>query len=93
MRIKNWAISVIFLTTAGMGLAQPALAQNDADSDSYLLEEVMVTATKREQSIYEVPMAVSAFTEDMIFRQGIPASKAPKSVCRKDLVSGVRLLC
>ncbi len=36
-----------------------------------MLEEVIVTATKREQSIYDVPLAVSAFTEDMIFKQGI----------------------
>jgi iron complex outermembrane receptor protein len=47
------------------------LAQAADESESSLLEEVIVTATKREQGIYEVPIAVSAFTEDIIFRQGI----------------------
>ena len=64
-------LAIATMAAVGMGASVPVLAQNDADSSSNLLEEVIVTATKREQSIYEVPMAVSAFTEDMIFRQGI----------------------
>ncbi len=45
----------------------PAHAQDD---DS-VFEEITVTATKRVQNIYDVPMAVTAFTEEMIFKQGI----------------------
>jgi hypothetical protein len=40
------------------------LAQNEAASDESIFEEVIVTATKRAESIYDVPMAVSAFTEE-----------------------------
>jgi iron complex outermembrane receptor protein len=55
-----------------MGPAQVALAQTDeASEEGGLLEEIIITATKREESIYAVPMAVSAFTEDTIFKQGI----------------------
>jgi len=39
-------------------------------SDS-LVEEITVTAAKREQSIYEVPIAVSAFEGDKLVEQGI----------------------
>jgi iron complex outermembrane receptor protein len=42
------------------------LAQNEAASDESIFEEVIVTATKRAESIYDVPMAVSAFTEEAI---------------------------
>ncbi|MEM7280279.1 MAG: TonB-dependent receptor [Pseudomonadota bacterium] len=42
------------------------LAQDDA-----LFEEVIVTAKKREQSIYEVPAAISAFSAASIEKQGI----------------------
>lgn len=36
-----------------------------------LIEEITVTAAKREQSIYEVPIAVSAFEGDKLAEQGI----------------------
>jgi len=36
-----------------------------------LFEEVLVTAQKREQNIFEVPVAISAFSADTIERQGI----------------------
>ena len=39
--------------------------------EASVFEEVIVTATKREQSIYDVPVAVSAFTAATIEKQGI----------------------
>jgi iron complex outermembrane receptor protein len=50
-------------------LSSAASAQQD--TGDAIFEEIVVTATKRAQNIYEVPMAVSAFTEDTIFKQGI----------------------
>lgn len=47
-------------------LAEPAIAQDDE-----LFEEVIVTATKRAENIYEVPFAVSAFEGDALAKQGI----------------------
>ena len=49
------------------GMASGAYAQDD---DS-LFEEITVTATKRAESIYEVPVAVSAFQGDEMAKQGI----------------------
>lgn len=51
------------------GFSHIALAQQSADDTVF--EEITVTAKKREQSIYEVPVAISAFTGDQIERQGI----------------------
>ncbi len=61
----------LLLGTTGVALlcgagAQPAFAQDDS-----LFEEITVTATKREESIFEVPVAVSAFSGETIERQGI----------------------
>ncbi|WP_293898712.1 TonB-dependent receptor [Phenylobacterium sp.] len=42
-------------------IAQPALAQASADA-SNTVEELVVTAEKREQSLQDVPVAVSAYT-------------------------------
>ncbi len=53
-----------FLTTSSMtlivGLAMPAVAQDSFE------DEIIVTATKREQTLQEVPVAVSVTTADTI---------------------------
>jgi len=50
-----------------LGTAPSALAQDEIS----LIEEITVTATKREQSIYEVPIALSAFDGAKLAQQGI----------------------
>jgi iron complex outermembrane receptor protein len=70
--MKKTLFVIASIAALGLGSNPIALAQDDDDStQSVYLEEVLVTATRREESIYDVPVAVSAFTEDMIFRQGI----------------------
>jgi iron complex outermembrane receptor protein len=56
-----------FAATAVALATIPAHAQDDEP----LFEEITVTAKKREQSIYEVPVAMSAFSLDTIEKQGI----------------------
>lgn len=63
-------LKLLTASVAASGLVVSGLAGAQSDSGE-LLEEVLVTATKREESIYEVPIAISAFTEDIIFKQGI----------------------
>lgn len=63
MKMKYFMIPTLAL--AGI---QPAVAQNDG---SPVFEEIIVTATKREQSIYQVPAAISAFSAGRIERAGI----------------------
>lgn len=62
--------AAVCLFTAGamlFGMATAAFAQDD----DALFDEITVTATKRAQSIYEVPIAVSAFEGDKLAQQGI----------------------
>jgi len=51
-----------------LALPQVSAAQG---SESSIFEEITVTATKRAQNIFDVPMAISAFSEDTIMKQGI----------------------
>ncbi|HVI31307.1 TonB-dependent receptor [Phenylobacterium sp.] len=51
------SVSAVALTA----LAQPALAQDAGGTE---LEELVITAEKREQSLQDVPVAVSAFTSE-----------------------------
>ncbi len=67
--MKSNSVSLATATIAAVSLALAAPAE--AQQDTSIFEEITVTATKREESIFEVPVAVSAFTADTIERQGI----------------------
>lgn len=66
------------------GLAQPALAQDasTAPQEATALEEIVVTAQRREQGLQEVPIAVTAFSAETLERTNATglndiAGKAP----------------
>lgn len=48
------------LTIAG---GKPVLAQTTAPSQTFILEEIVITAEKREEKLQDVPVAVSAYTD------------------------------
>lgn len=52
-------------------LAYPARAQEDEDSNGRVIEEIVVTAEKREESLQNVPISVSALSGDQIEAIGI----------------------
>lgn len=54
--LKHMNIGVIVLSVAG----SCAFAQAPSDKEEFVLEEIMVTARKRGESLQDVPMAVSA---------------------------------
>ncbi|UTA48275.1 TonB-dependent receptor [Simiduia sp. 21SJ11W-1] len=64
MHTKPLVAGIALALASGMSWAQTD------ESNSYF-EEVVVTAQKREQSIYDVPVAISAFTSDTMEKQGI----------------------
>ncbi|MBW7836542.1 MAG: TonB-dependent receptor [Sphingomonadales bacterium] len=57
------------LTALMAAMAIPAAAQ-DSDSSRFQLEEILVTAQKREQRLRDVPLSITAFTSDSIQRIG-----------------------
>ena len=69
MKFEKRTILALTASLLGLGLGQQALAQDEQQATVF--EEVIVTATKRELSIYDVPVAISAFTADAIEKQGI----------------------
>ena len=69
MNKKRLLLSAIGLALASGLPFNVAFAQEAQEATVF--EEVIVTATKREQSIYDVPVAVSAFTASTIEKQGI----------------------
>lgn len=59
------AVSYLICATAGAAIAVPATAAED------VLEEIVVTARKRDEAFRDVPMAVNVFTEEAIQAAGI----------------------
>jgi iron complex outermembrane receptor protein len=64
MKKKNLAMLMTAVPIAATSFSPAAFAQET-------FEPVIVTAQKREQSIYDVPVAISAFSADTIERQGV----------------------
>ncbi len=65
---KAWIMSASVLALV---CAAPGWAQAQSDNQGSLLEELVVTAQKREESVQDVPIAVSAFSEQALKSQGI----------------------
>ncbi|MCB2075119.1 MAG: TonB-dependent receptor [Novosphingobium sp.] len=63
-RVRNVLLGSTALTIASMAAGQ-AYAQTSIDTDGGLAE-IVVTAQKREQSLQDVPIAVTAITEDSL---------------------------
>jgi iron complex outermembrane receptor protein len=55
---------------AGLGAAGPLQAQQGS-TEPVALEEVVVTARKREENLQEVPLSITAFTRDALDRRSI----------------------
>jgi iron complex outermembrane recepter protein len=68
MNQKNLAVIMCAALSGALAVGSAAFAQEVDDS---VFETVIVTAQKREQSIYDVPVAMSAFTAQTIEKQGI----------------------
>ena len=62
LRLRSALIMGVSVAALG-ALSAPALAQEAAGS-SNMIEELVVTAEKREQSLQDVPVAISAFTSE-----------------------------
>ncbi len=69
MYTRKLLLTVASFSMLGSLTCNIALAQSNQEATVF--EEVIVTATKRALSIYDVPVAISAFTADTIEKQGI----------------------
>ena len=54
-----------------LGAAGPGLAQQDAGTNAIVIEEIVVTATKRATDLMSTPIAVSAVSQERMTDQGV----------------------
>src|SRR5579859_5416424 len=73
----SWKMLFLFTLIVGVGAYPgPMASANEAAASAEpaaagSLEEIVVTATRREESISKVPISVTAFSQDMIDQKGI----------------------
>jgi iron complex outermembrane recepter protein len=70
---------VAFAALMGVFVAMPATAQPAAPGASSDLEEIVVTARKREEASQNVPITMSVFTAQEIQSAGIDSPRATSS--------------
>src|ERR1700704_2674827 len=70
MSLRSSGLTIASAVAVGLGAMPNAFAQ-DASVDSQGLEEVIVTAQKRDERLQDVPIAVSAFTSEQLQARGI----------------------
>ncbi|TFW28022.1 TonB-dependent receptor [Massilia horti] len=58
--------------TMGVGHAQEGAGAPPAATSDQNIEKVVVTARRREETLQDVPVSVTAFTADQLSKQGIP---------------------
>ena len=63
--------AVLASSLLGATLAGPAVAQNADKTVSGGLDEIVVTATRREERLQDVPISVSAFSQEKLDSQGL----------------------
>ena len=68
---KPAALLVAALGAAALIQPEPSFAQGVMESAAPVLEEVIVTARKRQESLLEIPESVAALSGEDIARQGI----------------------
>lgn len=67
------ALEVVALASSAMGIVAPAYGQNAGPQVG--LEEIIVTAQRREERLQDVPIAVSAITATSLAQNGVDTTR------------------
>jgi len=74
---NRYSVSSIAIIVALLG-STPALGQTNSDTSDTTVrgDEIIVTARKRDETLIEVPIAVSAFNQDALDKLGVTSAEA-----------------
>jgi iron complex outermembrane receptor protein len=70
--LRRSAVALIALSGSQMNIAYAQTADSIAPAASDKTEVVVVTARRREETLQDVPVSVTAFTADTLSKQGVP---------------------
>ena len=61
----------LWIAPLTFAIAAPGYAQSSAPDERLALEEIVVTARKREENLQDVPIAVTAISAEALQREGV----------------------
>jgi iron complex outermembrane receptor protein len=70
--LNRSAAALLALSGGSIGMAQAQTAAGTAPAASEKTEVVVVTARRREETLQDVPVSVTAFNADQLSKQGVP---------------------
>lgn len=70
IKLRKTTVIALFCTSFAAMFGPFALAQSDT-ANAQEIEEILVTATRREESIQDIPIAVSAFAGEDLDARGV----------------------
>ena len=68
---RSWRLACASALLACAAGAPPSALAQDSDADSLALDEVVVTARKREESLQDVPLSITAFSAESLEQRGV----------------------
>lgn len=71
LKLSSAAIAIAILSSGAPAFAQSASDSTDADTPTSGVPDIVVTATRRDQSIQDVPMTLQAFSTDTLSKLNV----------------------
>jgi len=87
VKITNRKATPVFMLTALAASISASMAVAQDDLDSFMLEEIVVTANKRESSLMETGMSISAYSSESMERLGIDDVNDLSAPCARLVVA------
>ena len=73
-RTQRICLSLLLTGISALPIAAPVCAQSAIEGQSNVLEEIVVTAAKRSESVQDVPISITAFTGDQLEERQIQSA-------------------
>lgn len=77
MTLSRYSMTLTFSLAASMVLSGNSEAQKETNNRTAVLEEVIVTAQRREETVQSTPLSITVLSAQDILKRGIAVNDRP----------------